>query len=283
MRQAIIAVLLLALFAVPAAAKPYAVETKDTTFNSSGKKIRLEMYLPQGQKECPAIVLVHDSAGLGLIPGTIFRQCSQTLAREGYAVLLVHYFNSTGHRALKPEQVRKSKKHWPVWKNTVRDAIKLAIDHPRIDGKRIGLLGFSLGAYLSLAVASDKDMKITAVAEYFGGLPEMFWKQPQQLRLPPTLIIHGVKDQIVPAKEAYALRGLFSVLKVPCELKLYNCGHLFLGTQLRWKKGNPGNLLDIDGDIADARDRTIRFFGRYLMSELKAKQKRSSNKGKRKR
>src|SRR5690606_8253724 len=109
------------------------------------------------------------------------------------------------------------------------ETVKFTSRHPRVEAEKIGLLGFSLGAYLSLAVATEKDMKIAAVAEFFGGLPDHFWKESHALHLPPTLIIHGIKDQIVPAKEAYALRGLLATRQVPFEIKLYDCDHLFKG------------------------------------------------------
>lgn len=253
------------LLTIPAAAKPFEVEKSKTSFVSAGKDIRVECFVPKDKKGCPTIVLLHDSAGL-VLPGPIFRHCSEVLAKEGYVVMLVHYFDSTGMTSLKAEEARKAEQHWPTWKNAVRDAVKFATKHPQVDSNRIGLLGFSLGAYLSLAVATEKELKIAAVAEFFGGLPELLWKEPHGLSFPPTLIIHGLKDAIVPPKEAFALQGLFTSRKIPFEIKLYDCGHLFLGTQLQWKKsGPPGSFFDIDGDIADARDLTLRFFAKHLM------------------
>jgi dienelactone hydrolase len=269
----------LALATEPAAAQPFQVRTANSSFLSEGKKIRLECFYPKGKKSCPTIVLVHDSAGLGPLPGTIFRQCSDLFARKGYVVLLVHYFDATGQTGLTPEEARKSQKHWPVWKNTIRDAVKHAAQAPEVDPDRIGLLGFSLGAYLSLAVAVEQDLKIAAVAEFFGGLPEMLWKDAATLPLPPTLIVHGLQDQVVPVKEAQALQRLLSQRMIPHECKLYDCGHLFLGTQLKWKKsGTPGKLMDIDGEIGHARDLTLQFFGRHLMDQPMALPKKNEPK-----
>lgn len=240
-----------------------AVERSLQSIEVRGKKVRMELFFPAGKEKVPAIVLLHDSSGMTLLPGTIFRECSRILAREGFAVVLVHYFDSTGHTSLRPEEVRQAKQHWDVWLDAVRLAVRKTAEHPRIDADRIGVLGFSLGAYLATAAATDRALNVAAVAEFFGGLPTGFHKLAGNL--PPVLIVHGKSDNIVPPDEAEGLQKLLAAHKVPVEVRFYNCGHLFLGAQLRWSRDrNSGSLFEIDGDIADARDRTVRFFNRYL-------------------
>ena len=128
---------------------------------------------------------------------------------------------------------------------TVADAIDYATRQPNVDSKRLGLAGFSLGAYLSLAVASiDKDVK--AVVEYFGGLPEFFAGRVDTM--PPTLILHGAADRVVPVNEAYKLEALLKSKHVPYEIKIYpEQGHGFFGA---------------DGE--DALKRTLFFFDKNL-------------------
>jgi dienelactone hydrolase len=95
-----------------------------------------------------------------------------------------------------------------------------------VDPQRIGLCGFSLGGYLAMAAAAKKELMITAVAEFFGGLPDELWKDLKHL--PPTLIMHGDKDSIVSVKEAYALRGVCEACKYRYEIKIYEGqDHLF--------------------------------------------------------
>jgi len=91
--------------------------------------------------------------------------------------------------------------------------------------ERIALLGFSLGAYLSLANASI-DGRVQAVVEFFGGLPremKLFMR-----RLCPVLILHGEADPTVPVAEAYNLQRLLEEKSVPYEIKIYpGAGHGF--------------------------------------------------------
>jgi dipeptidyl aminopeptidase/acylaminoacyl peptidase len=57
-------------------------------------------------------------------------------------------------------------------------------------------------------------------------MPRAMHEQLQ--RLPPTLVIHGDKDDVVPVEEAHALRKLALDKKLPVEVKIYaRVGHVF--------------------------------------------------------
>ena len=127
---------------------------------------------------------------------------------------------------------------------TIGDAITFAAQHTSVDAKRVGLLGFSLGAYLALSVASVEP-RVKAMVEFFGGMPE---ELHGFTRMPPVLILHGEQDRVVPVTEATRLQRLLVRAGVPCEMKLYpGAGHGFNGYQL-----------------LDAGQRTIQFLQRYL-------------------
>lgn len=87
--------------------------------------------------------------------------------------------------------------------------------------------GFSLGAFLSLALATQ-DSRIAAVAELFGGLPEQFTKDAGNL--PPVLILHGAQDTTVPVERAHELERILQQHKIPYRIKIYpDQGHVFRG------------------------------------------------------
>ena len=128
---------------------------------------------------------------------------------------------------------------------TLWDAVGFVAKQPQVDPDRIGLLGFSLGAYLALSAASI-DSRVRAVAEFFGGLPKemkLFMK-----RFCPVLILHGDQDPTVPVSEAYHLQELLEKKKIPYEMQIYpGVGHGF--TADVWR---------------DAGLRTLAFLNRYL-------------------
>lgn len=131
------------------------------------------------------------------------------------------------------------------WLETLRDAFSYVLAQPGVDPQRVGLLGFSLGGFLSLALATQEP-RISAVAQLFGGLPEPFL--PDAGKLPPVLILHGGRDTVVPVAEAEKLEALLKQHRIPFEIKIYSDqGHHFTG------------LAQID-----ALRRVVAFFRRYL-------------------
>jgi len=217
------------------------VKQSTGSFKSEAKDISFELFEPAAAGKYPTIVMLYGSGGMA-VGGPLFQETAKALARQGYVVYLPHYFEKTGTvRAASEEYV----KYFAPWMRTITDMIAYAKDQPNVDSKRIGLIGFSLGAYLSLSVACV-DNEIKTVVEYFGGLPDIFGKQAQTM--PPILILHGDADKAVPVAEAYKLETLLKEKKSPYEIKIYEQqGHGFNGPA-----------------AADALQRTLAFFEKNL-------------------
>jgi dienelactone hydrolase len=202
-------------------------------FRSGGKSIRLNAYLPEARhdRKIPAIIALHGAGGN--VSGKEYY--ADMLAGEGFAVYLLHYFDRSGLPSVdKPAIVRK----FPLWMKTLWDATSFVEMQPQVDRQRIGLLGFSLGAYLSLA-NSAIDSRIKTVVEFFGGMPKemnLFMR-----RLCPVLILHGEADATVPVEEAYKLQKLLEKKRTPYEMKIYaGAGHGFEAEI--WRDAGPRSL-----------------------------------------
>jgi carboxymethylenebutenolidase len=196
-----------------------ATEVSQLTFESGGKPVRLDAYLPAVNGHVsPAVVALYGSGG-GV---TGMDKAAALLAEQGFAVYILHFFDRTNTTfADKQTSIR----HFPVWMKTLWDAVSFVAQQPEVDHERIALLGFSLGAYLSLSNAAI-DGRIKAVVEFFGGLPrEMkFFMR----RLCPVLILHGEADPIIPVEEAYNLQRVLEKKGIPYEMKIYpGAGHGF--------------------------------------------------------
>lgn len=114
-------------------------------YPSSAEKISLrgDLQFPAGGSgKLPAIVIAHASGGLG--------EQSERWARffreQGIATFKIDYFGPRGIRADSAVQ--------PVPTNDTIDALHLLASHPRIDAKRIAVIGFSRGAHLAINSAS---------------------------------------------------------------------------------------------------------------------------------
>ena len=212
----------------------------ELTFQSGGKSIRVDAYLPETPPSTmPAVVALHGAGGN--VAG--MERYASALAAEGFAVYVLHYFDRTGTvSADKPAIFR----NFPVWMKTLWDAISFVETQPPVDRSRIALLGFSLGAYLSLATSAI-DPRVRVVVEFFGGMPKemnLFMR-----RLCPVLILHGEADATVPVAEAYHLQKLLEKKGIPYEMKIY-----------------PGEGHGFESEIwRDAGLRSLQFLKKYLV------------------
>src|SRR5262249_31310615 len=171
----------------------------------------------------------------------VYCAVAKRLAGKGYAVFLVHYLDGLAAEDRKSigelvkrglsgtataEEMRRVHDHFEIWMDCVRDALVHVRNQPRVDSERVGVVGVSLGGFVGLACAGRKDLKLAAAIACFGGLPRAMQERLQSL--PPTLVIHGDKDDVVPVEEAHALRKLAADKKLPIEVTIYpGVGHVF--------------------------------------------------------
>lgn len=217
----------------------------------------MEYFKPATAGRYPAVLLLHGADGLKT-KGPTLRWLARDLAQHSYVVLLVHYFDRTGVARTAPSEITPADRL--AWLDTVRVALGHAARLPQVDGKRIGLVGFSLGAYLAVAAAAEEGSSIAAVVELFGGLPRDLRRNLKSM--PPVQIIHGDEDQVVPLAEADKLRDFLEDQKTTLEVHIYcGIGHVF---------AEPDGKFQMMAAL-DAKARATRFLDKYLRTEAKAK------------
>lgn len=216
------------------------VSTQRNSFKSGGRTIAVETFQPAVSASRPTILMLHGADGLSY--NTQYREGARNVAAAGYQVHLVHYLDRTGERRASFSTLFEN---FMPWMGTVQDALAFASNHSGADPHRVGIVGISLGAALGLAVAST-DPRVKALVNYFGPLPQGAIATTS--RLPPTLVLHGSADPIVPVANAYAVEALLRRQNVPYEIKVYpGQGHGFRGAT-----------------EADATARSLAFLQRHL-------------------
>lgn len=195
-----------------------------STFLSGGRSIRLHATEPAAPGPHPAILLLH---GAGGNVDFWLDRISPAIARLGIAVYAVHYFDRTG-TARADLAMLSDGEHVPLWLDTVRDSIAHVASRPGVDPSRIALVGISLGAFLSLALAATPGSpRIRAIVEISGGLVKPY-AETATAGFPPTLIVHGSADNVVGLYHAEKLQALLTSLKVTHQsLILPEEGHWF--------------------------------------------------------
>ncbi len=211
-------------------------------FQSGGERIQADYYRAAGASRPRGAVIVLHGAGGVLFDGPEMRRVSERLAAAGNAVYLVHYFDRThscfflGNSGME--------KNFDTWLGTIHDAIRWVATQEK--PARLGLYGYSLGAFLVVAAGAEHP-EVAAVAEEAGGI----WNnQTRRIgKLPPTLLIHGQADGRVPfAKYAVPLRETLRRRGTKVETAYYpEEGHGFSSTAQK-----------------QVRERVARFFAQHL-------------------
>jgi dienelactone hydrolase len=187
-----------------------------TTFDSGGKHISVEQFLPAVGGLHPAVVVAYGTEGLGVIlghdAGAAIRDFARHLATKGFVVLLPHFFERTdtpeGFQTVLPVYTR----HRDEWLDTLDDCLNLVASRTtEVDKTRIGLLGFSLGGHLALRRSKiGTGIAIGAVVDFFAPIssPPFNGLGDHLGDLPPVQIHHGASDQVVPSTQSDELERL---------------------------------------------------------------------------
>jgi carboxymethylenebutenolidase len=222
---ALVAWVLAASLATAVAVEPAAeIEAVKETFSSHGKKVGLERYAPKAPGRYPLVVLLHGAGGIGPDgPGSLLHEEARRLARSGYVAMVPHFFDRTAGAKL--NNPTRNARYYKVWMETIADAVSYGVRLPQVDRRHVGLLGHSLGAGLAVSNAMV-DPRVSAVVEYAGSLVFIDGPPQDPLPMPPTLILHGDADTVVPVREAYKLDALLKEWQTPYEIKIYpGAGH----------------------------------------------------------
>ena len=177
-----------------------------------------EPALKTGTGKRPAIVLLHGSGGH--VDFWIAR-LAPFLAEAGMALYAPHYFDRTS-TARADLSMLTDGRHVPQWLETVDDALRFVNTRPGVDSEKVVVAGISLGAFLALALAAGLSSsgieadrrRIFALLDISGGLVPPFDAQASSA-MPPTLILHGAADTIVPVAFAEDLDRKLETLRVP--------------------------------------------------------------------
>ena len=252
-----------------------------TSFTSGGHRITVWRYEPKAKAKGkrPALVMLHGLECLGESPTKYYEFIAQRFAGKGYSVFFVHYFNCT---PVNPKEVmalqarvkasllplmpgmepdERVRKCFKDWMNVVKGAVAFARTQENVDSERVGLIGFSLGGFLTMSLlATEPDLKVSAAVECFGGLPKELHGALKNA--PPVLIFHGDRDDIVPVKEAHKLRALLKERKCQVEDKIFeNCRHMWFGD-------NGAIRLD---HVLEAEKICVRFLEKHMKTKQKQK------------
>lgn len=187
-----------------------------------GKPIRLDVHEPSSQEPAarPAIVLMH---GAGGNVNWWSDRIAPHVTDAGLSLFTPHYFDRTDTVRADYATITDGV-HVPLWMDTLQAVLAAIASRPTVDPNRIAVVGVSLGSFLSLGLAARCSSsveevergRIRCLVDLSGGLTEPYAAQATS-HFPPTLILHGERDSVVPVHYARDLDALLTRLQVPHE------------------------------------------------------------------
>jgi carboxymethylenebutenolidase len=212
--------------------------------------VRGILELPEGSGPHPAIVILHGSAGWR----SEYSIFAKNLADSGFAALVLDYYNEVGGAPIRSAEKLKK---WPHWQKSVRSAVRFLQANPFINGHKLGLLGFSRGAFLAVSVAASIP-GLNAVVDFYGGGGGGVDDLEEEVKgLPPILILHGSDDKVVPVSFAYRLGDAARKAGGKVETHIYpDTGHAF---------NLPGYSTFNETSSSDAFSKTVKFLREQLV------------------
>lgn len=182
---------------------------------SGTHQIHIDQFEPEQNGKHPALLVLHGSGGAA---GYWMQRFAPSLREAGVAIYAPHYFDKTETTRATTAMILDGR-HFIAWLSAVQDAVSYVADRSCVDPSRIGVLGISLGGYLAVALGIE-DKRIRTVVELSGGVP-LGWEERMTASMPPTLVLHGDHDDVVPVAEAYKLQTLLEQHHVTHEVKIF--------------------------------------------------------------
>ena len=205
-------------------------------FGSGAERFPALVLLPRSPRPVPAALLLHG-----------FTLDKERMAATGGLPLLERVIASLApdlplhgerYEAVNLASMRTPLELMRRWRGALDEA-SLALRYlaaaPEIDGARLGLVGYSLGAFLGLKVAVREPAVRAMVAAAAGDIPEYVpfrgmvravadpLHLVRRLRGRPLLFLHGRYDRTIPPAEA---ERLYQAAGEPKELRWWESGHI---------------------------------------------------------
>lgn len=203
-------------------------DPEEYKFDSDGRRVAMLRYTTGGEDIRPVVLLLHGGSGF-LRFRDLYEKHATNLVLNGFRVYVVMYYSDNDHRTMtsSDRDARQTlyRERLESRVRTTVDALDFVIARRESDASRIAILGFSQGAYVAVG-AAGLDERVSALVVKYGGLPSALTEQ--LVRMPPTLIIHGETDGVVPIKEAHDLATFIDGIGATYELLSYpDAGHGF--------------------------------------------------------
>jgi dienelactone hydrolase len=177
---------------IPGCSDDVAVQASRTlvSFESRGRPIRAYLYVPRGEPNGAALVMLHGGTGFEM-NSILFDAHAIQLASRGYWVLLPAYFDADS-----PAQGRRLV-NARAWRQAALDAVAQLAGKPGVSPDRVALWGYSRGAGVALNAATAPEGSVRSAVLVAGGGEVHGSLADRDLSF---LLMHARRDEAVPVR-----------------------------------------------------------------------------------
>jgi len=206
---------------------------------------------PDDDAKHPGVVLIQEWWGIE----PHIRDLAQKLAAAGFVVAVPDLYH--GKIATEPNDAQRMM--MMIRGNVDRAAKEIigALDTlkamPNVEPKKLGLMGFCIGGFMTYVVAS-RYPDLGAVVSFYGA---GYDPTPAEVAMinAPVLAIYGSKDQSVPPDQIKKIQQVYKAAGKDLTVKIYDAGHAFI---------NPSHGMGNEKAAAEAWPLAVNFLKQHL-------------------
>jgi carboxymethylenebutenolidase len=223
--------------------------TIDLQVNGSGAYAFLAQ--PDDDRKHPGIVLIQE--WWGIEPHIV--DLAQKLATEGFIVSVPDLYH--GKVATEPNDAQRMmmliKDNVDKAAREIIGALETVKAMPNVEPKKLGLMGFCIGGFMTYTVAS-RYPDLAAVVPFYGAGYNPTPEEVARVNA-PVLAFYGRQDGSIPQQQVHKIERLYKDAGKDYTVKVYDAGHAFL---------NPDHGMGNEQAATDAWSRAIRFLKEKL-------------------
>ncbi len=200
----------------------------NVTFKANGGTTSGYLATPASGKG-PGVIVIQEWWGLN----DQIRGVADMFAREGFVALAPDFYHGKGAQMGEPDEAQKLMMEFFKSDTAAKDAKGAAeylTSQPAVTSRKVGTIGFCMGGFLAILVASVAPDKVAAVVDAYGvgqRVPDL-----KPMRGVPVLGIFGGKDHSANAEAIAALEKAAREAGIPFTKAVYpEADHAFLNEQ----------------------------------------------------
>ena len=200
------------------------VRTSNVDLKINGDNAYAFVAQPDDDTRHPGIVLIQEWWGIE----PHIRQLAQTLASEGFVVAVPDLYH--GKIATEPDDAMKMvmmiRSNLDKAAKEIIGALETVKAMPNVEPKKLGLMGFCVGGFMTYFVAA-RYSDLGAVVPFYGAGYDPTPEEVSKVNA-PVLAFYGKRDHSVSTEQIEKIERMYKEVGKDITVKVYDAGHSFI-------------------------------------------------------